>query len=65
MARLKGKIRSLTTGDCSKALKTVIGGLAPVLRRWISYCRLTKVKGILDEMDGWVRRKLRYCCGGT
>lgn len=28
-------------------------GLAPVLRGWISYSRLTEVKGILEELDGW------------
>ncbi|WJV62836.1 reverse transcriptase domain-containing protein [Pectobacteriaceae bacterium C52] len=30
--RLKDKIRSLTTGNGSKGLKAIIGGLAPVLR---------------------------------
>jgi group II intron reverse transcriptase/maturase len=59
VSRLKEKIRSLTTGNRSKALKAVIDGLAPVLRGWISYFRLTEVKGILEELDGWVRRKLR------
>lgn len=59
VSRLKEKIRSLTTGHRSKALKVVIGDLASVLRGWIGYFRLTEVKGILQELDGWVRRKLR------
>ncbi len=59
VSRLKEKSRSLTTGNCSKALKALIDGLAPVLRGWISYFRLTEIKGILEELDGWIRRKLR------
>ncbi|MGK6945200.1 group II intron maturase-specific domain-containing protein [Citrobacter freundii] len=37
----------------------VISELTPVLRGWISYFRLTEVKGVLEELDGWIRRKLR------
>ncbi len=57
--RLKDKIRSLTTGNGSKSIAKAIGELTPVLRGWMSYFRLTEVKGVLEEMDGWIRRKLR------
>lgn len=30
-----------------------------VLRGWISYFRLTEVRGVLEELDGWIKRKLR------
>jgi RNA-directed DNA polymerase len=33
-----------------------------VLRRsrgWINYFQLTQSKGVLEELDGWVRRRLR------
>jgi RNA-directed DNA polymerase len=33
--------------------------LNPVLRGWIQYFQLSEVKGILDELDGWIRRRLR------
>ena len=33
--------------------------LTPVLRGWISYFRLTEVRGVLEELDGWIKRKLR------
>ena len=26
---------------------------------WLSYFRLIQVKGILEDLDGWIRRKLR------
>ncbi|MGK6718109.1 group II intron maturase-specific domain-containing protein [Serratia marcescens] len=57
--RLKDKIRSLTTGNGSKSVAKVISELTPVLRGWILVLRLTEVKGVLEELDGWIRRKLR------
>ncbi|EIA0253085.1 group II intron reverse transcriptase/maturase [Escherichia coli] len=57
--RLKEKVRSLTTGNRSKSVKATINVLTPVLRGWISYFRLTEVRGVLEELDGWIKRKLR------
>ncbi|MCA7130648.1 group II intron maturase-specific domain-containing protein [Escherichia coli] len=59
MNRLKEKVRSLTTGNRSKSVKVTINALTPVLRGWISYFRLTEVRGVLEELDGWIKRKLR------
>ena len=59
VARLKDKIRSLTTGHCSRSVAKAIKELTPILRGWMSYFRLTQVKGILEDLDGWIRRKLR------
>jgi RNA-directed DNA polymerase len=33
--------------------------LNPLLRGWIDYFRLSQVKGVFEELDGWIRRKLR------
>ncbi|EOK1912810.1 reverse transcriptase domain-containing protein [Escherichia coli] len=57
--RLKEKVRSLTTGNRSKSVKATINALTPVLRGWISYFRLTEVRGVQEELDGWIKRKLR------
>jgi len=57
--RLKEKVRSLTTGNRSKSVKATINALTPVLRGWISYFRLREVRGVLEELDGWIKRKLR------
>ncbi|WP_300006095.1 group II intron maturase-specific domain-containing protein, partial [uncultured Cedecea sp.] len=59
VARLKDKLRSLTTGHSSASVKVVINKLRPVLRGWISYFRYTEVKGVLGELDSWINRKLR------
>ncbi len=31
----------------------------PILRGWVAYYKLTETKQALEEMDGWIRRKLR------
>jgi RNA-directed DNA polymerase len=36
-----------------------IGDLTLKLRGWINYFRLSEVKGIFEELDGWIRRRLR------
>ncbi len=34
------------------------------LRGWIAYFRLAEVKGIFEDLDGWIRRKLPTFCDG-
>lgn len=57
--RLKGRVRALLRGSRGRSIAHNIAQLNPLLRGWMSYFRLTEVKGILDELDGWLRRKLR------
>lgn len=59
LQRLKDKVRQIVTGNASRNLVATIGALNRVLRGWTSYFRLTEVKGALQELDGWIRRKLR------
>lgn len=59
LKRLKDKVREIVLGNASRNLGATIAALNPVLRGWISYFRLTQVKGVLEELDGWIRRKLR------
>ena len=33
--------------------------LAPLLKGWVNYFRLAQVKGVFEELDSWIRRKLR------
>ena len=46
-------------GDADDPLPSTIKDLTPVVRGWIGYFRLAEVKGIFEELDGWLRRKLR------
>ena len=57
--RLVEKIRQLQRQARGQSLKQVIARLNPILRGWMAYFRLTELKGVLEELDGWIRRKLR------
>jgi RNA-directed DNA polymerase len=57
--RLTQKVRDLMRTGRGRSLAHTIEDLNPLLRGWINYFRLTESKGILEELDGWVRRRLR------
>jgi RNA-directed DNA polymerase len=57
--RIRGKIRELMRKARGCSLKKVIGELVPLLRGWINYFRLSSIKIAFEELDGWIRRRLR------
>ena len=57
--RFKSKIRVMCRRGRGRNLRKFIKELAPVLRGWMNYYRLAEVRGIFEELDGWIRRKLR------
>ena len=57
--RLKATIRSICRRGRGRSLRTVIAELTPKLRGWVNYFRLAEVKGVFEELDQWLRRKLR------
>jgi RNA-directed DNA polymerase len=59
MRRLMDKVREICRRGRGRNLSSVVEELTPVLRGWATYYRLAEVRGIFEELDGWVRRKLR------
>ena len=57
--RLAENVRKTLREARGGSLKRAIERLNPVLRGWVAYFRLTEVKGVLEELDGWIRHKLR------
>jgi group II intron reverse transcriptase/maturase len=57
--RLVRKIRAVLKGARGRSLRHTIDQLNPILRGWAAYFKLTESKGVLEELDGWIRRKLR------
>ena len=57
--RFKGKLKAALRQGRGRNLADTVKDLAPVLRGWIGYFRLADAKGIFEELDGWLRRKLR------
>jgi RNA-directed DNA polymerase len=59
LERLKSKVREATRKGRGRNVKRVIEDLTPVLRGWSNYFKLAEVKKPFEELDGWLRRKLR------
>jgi RNA-directed DNA polymerase len=57
--RLKGKLRQLLRRGRGRHLASVIAELTPAIRGWVAYFQLVAVKRSFEELDAWVRRKLR------
>jgi RNA-directed DNA polymerase len=57
--RLTGRLRELLRSARGRSLSHTIETLNPLLRGWMNYFQLTEVRGVLEELDGWVRRRLR------
>jgi RNA-directed DNA polymerase len=57
--RFKAKLRMLFRQGRGRNLKRFIQELAPVLRGWVNYFGLAQVKGVFEELDQWLRRRLR------
>jgi RNA-directed DNA polymerase len=59
LRRLEGKIREVLKGARGRSLSHTVSELNPILRGWAAYFKLTETKRALEEIDGWLRRKLR------
>src|SRR5699024_5112964 len=57
--RFKDKVRQILRRARGRKLTHTIDQLNPLLRGWAAYFRLTETKRVLEEMDGWIRHKLR------
>jgi group II intron reverse transcriptase/maturase len=57
--RLMQRVRELSHTGRGHSLRHTIEALNRLLRGWINYFQLTESKGVLDVLDGWVRRRLR------
>jgi RNA-directed DNA polymerase len=57
--RFKSKLKEAFRQGRGRNLPRFIEELKPVLQGWINYFRLTEVKITFEELDGWIRRKLR------
>jgi RNA-directed DNA polymerase len=57
--RLMQRVRELLRAGRGRSLSDTIANLNPLLRGWINYFRLTESRTVLDDLDGWLRRRLR------
>lgn len=57
--RLRDRLRELLHGARGHKMASVIERINPVLRGWAGYFKLSQSNRPLEELDGWMRRKLR------
>jgi hypothetical protein len=56
---MEDNIRKVLKGARGRSLNMTISELNQILRGWMTYFRLTETKKVLEELDGWIRHKLR------
>jgi hypothetical protein len=59
MKRLKAELRMLFRRGRGRNLSGTCGELSPKLRGWAAYYRLAEVKVSFEDLDAWIRRRLR------
>jgi group II intron reverse transcriptase/maturase len=57
--RFKQSLRQVFRAGRGRRVASVVRELAPKLRGWVAYFRLSEVRGAFEELDQWLRRKLR------
>jgi RNA-directed DNA polymerase len=57
--RFKSKIRQEFRRGRGRKISRFIEELTPILRGWVNYFRLAEVRGVFEQLDSWIRRKLR------
>ena len=57
--RFEDKLRDKFREGRGRNLKTFLEGLAPLLRGWANYFSMAETRGVFEELDQWIRRKLR------
>lgn len=59
--RFKKKLHDETIRSHSSSIAFKISRLNPIIRGWINYFRICKMKGVMKELDGYLRFRLRMC----
>jgi RNA-directed DNA polymerase len=57
--RLKSKVKERMRRGRGQRLSKTIAELTPLLRGWLNYFRLAQVKGVFEDLDKWLRHRLR------
>lgn len=59
LERIKDKIRKITKRNRGQSFESIVSELNPVLRGWLQYFHYARCTKDLQNLDAWIRRKLR------
>lgn len=57
--RLRGRVKDVLRRTRGMSVEAITELLNPLLRGWTNYFRWAEVKNVWEDLDGWLRRKLR------
>jgi len=58
--KVRGHLKAIFRSARGRNLqRTITEELNPVIKGWINYFRLAEVKAFAEDLDGWIRRRLR------
>ena len=58
---LKAKLKEITRKTIPMSFDERIKKLNEIQRGWLNAFKYANIKGKLEELDGWIRNRLRYC----
>jgi group II intron reverse transcriptase/maturase len=61
LKRFKERIRVLTSRSKGISMEQRLGRLNTYLRGWMGYFQLADTQSVIQELDEWMRRRLRMC----
>ena len=56
---MKASLKELTSRSAGKSFESVVQSVNQKLTGWIQYFRMARMKGALEEIAQWLRRRLR------
>jgi len=59
VSKFKAKMRPITRRNRGISLEQLISELNPILRGWLNYFRLARMKNHLCGLEAWLRRRIR------
>jgi len=59
LERFREKIRNLTRRTRAGKVEDLLKAMSIYIVGWIGYYRLARTQSVYEEMDGWIRRRLR------
>ena len=59
LERLKDRVRQITRRSGGRSLAVVCEELGTYLAGWKGYFRIAETPGVMDDIDKWVRHRLR------
>ena len=61
IAKFKDKIREITSRSNAMSMEVRYEKLKQVIRGWVNYFKIANMKRIAQNLDEWIRRRLRMC----